>query len=910
MGFDKFSHMHLGNVEMIDKLYGDFQKNPQSVDESWRYFFEGWELGQTREKGEATDLDLRVFSLIEAYRQFGHLKANVNPIALVSPSQPEELELATHGLKPEDLGKECVSMGLLQTTHAPLQKIIDRLESIYCQKIGVEYKDRCDVKISRFIQEQIEMSSFRSALTVDQKKNILEWLNKAELFETFIHTKYVGQKRFSLEGGETLIPILHEIIEEGAEKGVDEILLGMAHRGRLNVLANILQKSFSMIFGEFEDFFDPQLVEASGDVKYHKGFSADIESISKKKVHISLTANASHLEAVDAVVLGKVKGKQERRKDQPEKKVMGILIHGDSSFAGQGIVYETMQFSKLEGYGVGGVIHIVVNNQIGFTTLPHEYRSSRYSSSIASIIGAPVFHINAEDPEGCICIAKLAMTIRQMFGIDVVIELHCYRKYGHNEGDEPGFTQPLEYQLIGKKKSIRELFRDQLIDEGTVEKEMAKAVEEEFKKSLHYELEEMKLKSQKIPEQVFQGIWSKYKEPTKHEFFTKVSTQVSIDTLRELGKLIYRIPDGLEINSKLKKLILQRYAEINDEASKFSIDWAMAEHLAFASLLWENVPIRLSGQDSARGTFTHRHAVWVDQKNDHHYYPFSHLKKGQPHCSIYNSSLSEFGVLGFEFGYSLVYPESLVIWEAQFGDFVNGAQVIIDQFICSSEQKWKRFSGLVMLLPHGYEGQGSEHSSARLERFLQQAAGNNWQVVYPTTPAQYFHLLRRQMLWSIRVPLIVMSPKGLLRHPACVSSLQDLSSNTFSEILDDPEYLEATRILLCAGRVYYDLLEERKKKERTDVAIIRIEQLYPLHIDSLVEIFHKYDKVQEIYWVQEEPINMGSYSFIAPQLQKILPVGKELVYVGRKAASSPATGSHKRHAKEQREIVETAFHLR
>lgn len=900
MGFDKFSHMHLGNVEAIEELYRNFQKDPMSIDESWRYFFEGWELGQTGEK--KVDFDSKALSLIEAYRKFGHLKAKVNPIAIVDAKTPQELELKAHGLEEEDLTKEYNTLGVLSEPRAPLQKIIDRLESIYCQKIGVEYKDR-DPKLVQFLQEQIESSLFQDC-TVEQKKKILNWLNKAELFETFIHTKYVGQKRFSLEGGETLIPILYEIIEQGAELGVDEIVLGMAHRGRLNVLANILQKSYSMIFGEFEDFFDPQVNEALGDVKYHKGFSSDIVTAFQKKVHISLTANASHLEAVDAVVLGKVKGKQVRRKDEEQKKVMGILIHGDSSFAGQGIVYETFQFSKLEGYGVGGTIHIIVNNQIGFTTLAHEYRSSHYSSSIASIVKAPIFHVNAEDPEGCVSIAKLAVMVRQMFGIDVVIELHCYRKYGHNEGDEPSFTQPLEYQLIGKKKSIREIYRDQLIQEGSLEKTMTEVLEEEFKKAMHYELEEMKLQPKKSKEQMFEGIWSKYKEPKKNETY-KVETQVSLSTLQELGRLFYHIPEGLELHSKLKKLITQRFQDLKEDPSKLVIDWAVAEHLAFASLLWEDVPIRLSGQDSARGTFTHRHAVWVDQKNDHHYYPFSHLKKDQPLCSIYNSPLSEFGVLGFEFGYSLVYPESLVIWEAQFGDFANGAQVIIDQFICSSEQKWKRYSGLVMLLPHGYEGQGPEHSSARLERFLQQAAENNLQITYPTTPAQYFHLLRRQMNSSIRVPLVVMSPKGLLRHPRCMSSLQELSKKTFLEVLEDQE-LDAKRILLCSGRIYYDLLEEREKKRDKETAIIRIEQLYPFPLEALIDIFHKYKKAEEFFWVQEEPKNMGSYFFLAPRLEKILSK-KELIYVGRKAASSPATGSHKRHVKEQREIIEKAF---
>jgi 2-oxoglutarate dehydrogenase E1 component len=902
-----FTYMHLAHVEMIEKLYEQFLQDPMSVELSWRYFFEGVEFGQHQPGKVAPQAvgDLRIYHLIDAYRRFGHLQAHVNPIATHPPDNAHPLTLTSLNFEEKQLDSLFPTCGLLPEPTAPLSKIIATLQEIYCGTKGIEYMGFHSPEMERWLQSQIEPNRFTPQFSIEQKKNILKYLNKAELFETFLHTKYVGQKRFSLEGGETLIPVLGELIEKGAESGMDEFVIGMAHRGRLNVLANILNKSFSTIFSEFEDYFDPNLVEGSGDVKYHKGFSSNVTTAQGFPIHISLTANPSHLESVNPVVQGKVKAKQLQRNDLSRKKVVPILIHGDASVAGQGVVYETMQMYQLEGYGTGGTLHIVVNNQIGFTTLPSEYQSSRYCSDIALAFGFPIFHVNAEDPEGCIFAAQLALRLRHLFQCDVVIDLNCYRKYGHNESDEPAFTQPLEYQLIRKKKSIREIYRDHLIQQGVLEKEMALKLEEEFKSALHFELEEMKLKQEVSQQEAFGGVWKEYRKASKGELFEPVNTAVDSAILKEINSQLGVIPEKLEVNKKLLKLIEERQKM---GANERPLDWAMGEQLAFASLLWEGVHVRLSGQDCQRGTFTQRHAVWVDQKSGEKYFPLAHLKEGQGIFSVINSPLSEYAALGFEYGYSLAYPAALVLWEAQFGDFANGGQVIFDQYLAASAQKWQRYSGLVVLLPHGYEGQGPEHSSARIERFLQLAAEANLQVVYPTTPAQYFHLLRRQVKRKIRVPLIVFTPKGLLRHPACVSTLEELFSGRFQEILDDPQgSLQATRLIFCTGRIYYELMQEKVKRQANSVAIVRIEQLYPLHHDAFMQVLKKYNEVKEYYWVQEEPRNMGAFNYMYPILQELLPKKKVLQYVGRNRSASTATGSHKLHEKEQAQLMDMAF---
>lgn len=902
--------MQLANIELLEAMHAQFLSDPEKLDTSWRHFFEGMEFA-TYEKftkaPAAISADLRIYNLIEAYRKYGHLEAECNPIAMQPPKEAHELLLSSLGFQESELQTLFPTCGILDTPEAPLASIIATLKEIYCGKTGIEYMGKHSPEMEKLIQKEIEPCRFRPNFSIEEKREILQHLSKSELFEIFLHTRYVGQKRFSLEGGETLIPILSEIINHGAEEGVLEFVIGMAHRGRLNVLCNILNKSHSMVFSEFEDYFDPDQVEvAAADVKYHKGYSSDVQTRSGKKVHISLTANPSHLESVDPVVQGKVRAKQIYREDTTQEKIVPILIHGDASLAGQGVVYETLQLHQIPGYATGGTIHIIINNQIGFTTLPKEYRSSRYCTDIAHAFAFPVFHVNAEDPEGCIFATKLALQLRHRFHIDVFIDLNCYRKYGHNEGDEPHFTQPIEYQLIKKKKSIREIYRDGLIEQGFLEKAMAAELEEKFKQALHFELEELKLSKKPPMQEAFAGVWKEYRKAAKGELFQPTSTAVDLAILKEIGEKATSIPEGLEVHSKIKRLLEHRQKMGRGEDP---VDWAFAELLAFGSLLWEGNHVRLSGQDSQRGTFTQRHAAWTDQKTGDRYFPLSHLKEGQGLFTVYNSSLSEFAILGFEFGYSLAYPSALVLWEAQYGDFANGAQVIFDQYLAPSEQKWRRYSGLVVLLPHGYEGGGAEHSSARIERFLQLSAQSNIQVVYPTTPAQYFHLLRRQVKRQIRIPLILFTPKGLLRHPACISTLEELSKGTFIEILDDQEApADVPRLILCTGRVYYDLFEERAKRNKQDeVALVRIEQLYPLHNEKLEQILARFPKLKECYWVQEEPRNMGAFQNLYPILQKLLPTHVTLQYVGRNRSAVTAAGSHALHEKEHHQLMNMAF---
>ncbi len=904
-----FTYMHLANIELIEAMHKEFLSDPESVDSSWRHFFEGMEFGtyqKFKQAPAAAIADLRVYNLIEAYRKYGHLQARFNPIAAEEPPEAQELKMSTLGFQDDEQEKVFPTFGLLKEDTAPLAQIVAALKEIYCGLIGVEYMGRQGPEFEKWIQTEIEPTQFRPRFSIEDKKSILQHLNKSELFEIFLHTKYVGQKRFSLEGGETLIPILSEIVDKGSQLGMQEFVIGMAHRGRLNVLCNILNKSYSMVFSEFEDYVDPNRVETAGDVKYHKGYSADVTSRFGKPVHITLNANPSHLESVDPVVEGKVRAKQVLHDDNDQTRVVPILIHGDASIAGQGVVYETLQLHHISGYGTGGTIHIVVNNQIGFTTLPKEYRSTRYSTDIAHAFGFPVFHVNAEDPEGCAYATELALRIRHQFHIDVFIELNCYRKYGHNESDEPMFTQPIEYTLIKQKKSIREIYRDDLIHQGVLERVMALEMEEQFKRALHFELDELKIAKVAPVQEAFGGEWKEFRKADKSALFEPVSTGVDLVLLKEVGARLATIPEGFEVHKKLIRLIENRRQMAAGEAP---LDWAMGEYFAFATLLWEGRHVRLSGQDSQRGTFTQRHTVWVDQKTGKRHFPLVHLNEKQGLFTVYNSPLSEFAVLGFEFGYSLAYPSALVLWEAQFGDFANGGQVIFDQYLATSEQKWRRYSGLVVLLPHGYEGQGAEHSSGRIERFLQLAAESNFQVVYPTTPVQYFHLLRRQVLRNVRLPLIVFTPKGLLRHPKCISKLEELSSGMFQEILDDPtKPRKATRLILCSGRVYYDLLQEREKRGKQEsVALVRIEQLYPLHTERLAAVIAEYKEITEYFWVQEEPRNMGAFSYMYPILQKMLPKTALLQYVGHNRSAATATGIHHKHDQELEQLMNMAF---
>lgn len=902
MNPQRVSDSSLANIDLIEEMYARYQENPSSVDQSWRTYFSSLDRfvdvpSGTMQIDRTAPKDLRIYNLIEAYRSYGHLMAKINPIATHAQEVPWQLKLETLGFSEQELSNPFPTNGLLKEPTAPLKDIIEVLKDIYCDKIGIEYMGLQNPEMEKWVQEHIEPNRFKIELSIEQKQMILHQLNRSELLESFLHTKFTAQKRFSLEGGETLIPMLEAIIETGAQLGIEEVGIGMAHRGRLNVLSNILRKSYGDIFSEFEDTYIPNSFEGSGDVKYHKGFSATVETPAKQKVKIFLAPNPSHLEAVDPVVEGQVRAKQVQCGDDVnQEKVIPVLVHGDAAIAGQGIVYETLQLYKVPGYSTGGTIHVVINNQIGFTAGPEETRSTYYCTDIARAFSAPVFHVNAEDPEGCVYATILAVELRQKFHCDVFIDLNCYRKYGHNEGDEPAFTQPLEYRSIRQKRPVREVYRDDLIHQGVVEKHLAEKLEAEFTKELHQALQERRGSVQQTSP-------TNASKPTEKP--SKISTAVPKDVLQKIAEKMCSVPEGFAIHPKLKNLLQERLSMVNGAKP---VDWGMGESLAYGSLLWEDVPVRLSGQDSRRGTFSHRHAALIDQNSGQPYFPLAHLKEKQGRFDVYNSILSEFAVMGFEFGYSYAYPEALVIWEAQFGDFANGAQVMIDQFITPGEQKWGKKCGVVLFLPHGYEGQGPEHSSGRIERFLTLAGNDNIRVVYPTTPAQLFHLLRRQMLNPIRKPLVVFTPKALLRLPACTSPIEALTSGGFQEILTDSQPPHKTRkLVFCSGRIYYDLVEALSQAKIHDMSIVRIEQLYPLDIDQLSGIIAQYTALQECFWVQEEPANMGAWEYMRGLLPPLLPKGISLQYAGRARSASPAVGSYAIHKKEHAAILETLF---
>ncbi len=866
------------NLEWLDRLYEQYLGDPASVGTSWGQFFAGWDLALSLAP-QGGDNSLKIDHLIQSYRMYGHLAADVNPLK-VGVDKVAELSLEGVGSL-DGLFPTC---GLLKEKVAPLRVIVEKLQRIYAGSMGIEYMGIRGPELEKWVQERLEGEE-PLGLSVEEKKSILQDLNKAELFEWFIHTKYVGQKRFSLEGGETLIPVFEMILERASDEGVSEAIIGMSHRGRLNVLANIMNKSYGAIFSEFEDHYAPALGEGTGDVKYHKGFTGHLTTKKGKTVFVTLSANPSHLEAVDPVVEGHTRARQEIK---GKKEVIPILIHGDAALAGQGVVYETLQMGGLRGYETGGTLHIVVNNQIGFTTIPEDSRSTRYCTDIAKAFGAPVFHVNAEKPEECVLAAKLALEIRQRFHCDVFLDLNCYRKYGHNEGDEPAFTQPLEYRLIRSKKSIRELYIAQLSQENILTSEIAKQYEVEFREQLQKALES-------IPKEVVEAKGM----PQAADVFLSYDTKVAEANLVELAHSFCSVPEGFHLHPKVKRLLDERLAMM-----KSSVDWGLAEHLAYASLLVEGASIRLSGQDVKRATFSQRHAVWIDQEEkDKTYTPLSHLKKGQGSFSVFNSELSEYAVLGFEFGYSLPQGKSLTIWEAQYGDFANGAQVMIDQFIAASEQKWGLPSNIALFLPHGYEGQGPEHSSARVERYLQLAGHGNMFVVNCSKPAQLFHLLRRQALLKNKKPLILFTPKALLRHPECVSPVKDFSQGAFEEFLEDVGASKSPRkILFCSGKVYYDLIAA---KPPSDIAIIRVEQLYPFNEEKFKKMMGKYTGFKAVAWVQEEPENMGPASYICPILQKLLSM--PVSYIGRERSASTAVGSHSVHEVHRAQLLKEAL---
>jgi 2-oxoglutarate dehydrogenase E1 component len=907
---DKYSYISNADVGYLDQLYQAYKKDPTSVDLTWQKFFEGYDFSTQRfgnnGNGHAavaedalTIKETQVRTLIHAYRSRAHLKSKTNPVR-ERRNHEVPLDHKFYGLTDADLDAEFdvgVEIGLGRTT---LRKIIEKLEKVYLGTIGFEYSYIRNEEIMDWFIQKCEKEYYSYNPSLDEKKSILSKLNEAVVFENFLHTKFLGQKRFSLEGGENTIPALQTIINKAAELGVREVVIGMAHRGRLNVLSNILGKTYEQIFTEFEGNINPDLTMGDGDVKYHLGYASHIETPSGKKIYLKLTPNPSHLEAIDPLVIGYTRGQiDDEYKGQHE--AMAILIHGDASVAGQGIVYEVVQMSGLEGYSTGGTVHFVINNQIGFTTDYDDARSSIYCTDVAKIIDAPVLHVNGDDAEAVTFCAKLAVEYRQKFEKDIFIDMLCYRRHGHNESDEPKFTQPKLYNLIAKHPNPREVFVKKLIERGDVDAAMADELDKNFRNQLQDRLNEVKQKPLPYKPQKMEEEWEKMHKAKPEDFDQSPETGIPQGTFDKVAKALITIPEGFKPLKQIEKLLVDRKAAYFE--SKV-LGWAEAELLAYGSLLTENVPVRMSGQDVKRGTFSHRHAYFFDANTNDPYCGLDHIDPNQPRkFQIYNSLLSEFGVLGFEYGYAMSTPSALVLWEAQFGDFVNGAQVMIDQFISSAESKWQRMNGLVMLLPHGYEGQGPEHSSCRPERFLQLSAEYNMIVANPTTPSNIFHLLRRQVTWGFRKPCIVFSPKSLLRHPAVISPASEFTKGTFREVLDDPNAnaKDVKRVVLCSGKIYYDFAEAQQKKKIKDTALVRIEQLHPFPEKQLAAVLKKY-KGTKLIWAQEEPSNMGCLSYI----QRVMP-GQAMEFVSRKASASPATGYSKVHKSEQEKIVNQAL---
>ncbi|GAB4040157.1 2-oxoglutarate dehydrogenase E1 component [Spirosoma jeollabukense] len=929
---DQYSYIANSDAAYVDQLYQSYKQDPQAVDESWQQFFKGFEFSLTygekpngntgpgKSNGNGATLngngaaatgqaaakpvdalhaekEVSVASLIKAYRSRGHLLAKTNPLKERKDRQPR-VDLPDYALSEADLDTVFDSGKLLGIGPATLRVIMESLRKIYAGDIGFEYMYIRELDVKNWLRNKIEKEALVFEPSLDEKKRILEKLNEATVFENFLATKYLGQKRFSLEGGEVTIPALDTIISQAADMGVEEVMIGMAHRGRLNVLANILGKSYESIFDGFEGNV-PEQVHGDGDVKYHLGYSSLTETKSGKQISVKLAPNPSHLEAVNPVVEGFVRAQADEEYHGDFTKIMPILIHGDAAVAGQGIVYEVTQMAKLAGYKTGGTVHFVINNQIGFTTDFDDARSSIYCSDVAKIIDAPIFHVNGDDPEAVIFCSKLAVEFREKFNRDVFIDMVCYRRYGHNEADEPKFTQPTMYNIIEKHANPRELYKDLLIKRGDVDAELAQRMDTEFKKQLQDRLDRVKQKAE-IPYKPLRLDldWAELRFSEPKDFEKSPETGVSADVLEKVGKALVKIPEGFKPLKQIDKLLKDRQAMLTDTKM---VNWGTAELLAYGSLLVEGKPVRLSGQDVQRGTFSHRHAVLHDSETNKSYSSLDFIEEGQQKFQVYNSLLSEYGVLGFEYGYAMANPHALVIWEAQFGDFSNGAQLIIDQFIAAAESKWGIQNGVTMLLPHGYEGQGPEHSNARPERYLQLYAEYNMVVANITTPANFFHLMRRQLTWAFRKPLAVMSPKSLLRHPKCISPLEDLTKGHFQEVIGD-SYAQAKkvkRVLLCTGKVYYDLLEKQQTDQRDDIAIVRLEQIAPLPKQQLDDILAQYKKV-EIFWVQEEPDNMGYWTFL-------LRNGLNLPVISRKASASPATGYAKIHTQEQADIVRRAF---
>ena len=906
---NKLSYLSNANSDYIDSLYHSYKEDPDSIDFGWQKFFEGFDFGRGSEAGvvsaETPDhflKEIKVLNLINGYRQRGHLFTKTNPVRERRAYFPGK-ELITFGLDDSDL--ETVFNAGVEVGIGPakLKDILALVEQTYCQSIGVEYKYVRNPEKLKWFELRMESERNTPNFGFETKKRILAKLNEAVVFENFLGTKFLGQKRFSLEGAEAVIPALDSVIQKGAELGIEEFVIGMAHRGRLNVLANIMHKTYKDIFSEFEGKGFDVNTPFGGDVKYHMGYSTDVKTDSGKNVHLSLCPNPSHLETVDSVVQGMVRSKIDFKYEGDYNRIAPILIHGDASLAGQGITYEVLQMAKLDGYKTGGSIHLVINNQVGFTTNYKDARSSTYCTDLAKVTLSPVFHVNGDDVEAIVYAINMAVEYRQKYHNDVFIDILCYRRYGHNEADEPKFTQPLLYKAIESHANPREIYNQKLLEQGTVDANLAKEMEKDFRALLQERLNEAKEdQTYSAVHQIFGGSWKGLKLAKPGAIAIPVTTKVSSKVMLTLAKAISTLPADKKFFKKIEKLF--------DERRKMSdtkvFDWAMGELLAYGTLLQEGFRVRISGQDVERGTFSHRHAVLTLEDSEEEYIPLAQLNKESAKFEIYNSHLSEYGVLGFEYGYALANPMALTIWEAQFGDFVNGAQIIIDQFITSAETKWQRSNGLVMLLPHGFEGQGPEHSSGRIERFMEACADDNIQVVNCTTPANFFHVLRRQLKRNFRKPLVVFTPKSLLRSAQCVSRLEEFTDGKFNEVIDDHfvKAADVKRVLLCSGKVYYDLLDKQQTDKRKDVAVVRLEQLYPIPYDQLEAIQSKYKKATEFIWVQEEPENMGAWPYIS---RKFRNSSINLELISRQESSSTATGYAKQHIAQQLNIVASAF---
>jgi len=948
--FEKTSFLQGSNSSFIKELYSKYLSNPKSIPQSWIDFFDGlnedqeivkkeilgpsWaprkknnlknELTEKKETSINANLlrehdnikekeqSVKAIALIRAYRIRGHLIANLDPLGMMQRKYLEDLHPADHGFKKEDYNKKIYIGAYMDKGYATINEILHFFRKIYCSTVGVEYMHISDPAEKIWFRERIEKPENQLKFTENGKKAILNKLIQAEGFEKFLAIKFVGTKRFGIDGGEALIPALEQLVKRGGQLGVKEIKIGQPHRGRLNILANVLQKSYKRMFNEFAGEYASFSADSTGDVKYHLGASSNRE-FDGNLVHVSLADNPSHLEAVNPVVLGQTRAKQFFHKDKKRQKVVPILIHGDAAFAGQGVVAECFAMSGLPGHNTGGTIHIIINNQIGFTTSPKFARSSPYPSDLAKMVDAPILHVNADDPEAVVHCARIAMEFRQKFNRDVVLDMICYRRFGHNEGDEPSFTQPVMYENIKKHQTALNIYANKLIKEGIINKEEFNGMKMQFKSLLEKQFKTAKEYKPKL--EWYAGVWSRYKPERGKD--KRGVTGVSIEKIKKIGEKITAIPKEFNPHSTIKKIFENKKKMF---LTGKGFDWATAEQIAFATLLEEGYPVRLSGQDSGRGTFSQRHSVLRDQRDSAYYTPLNNISKNQKKYEVIDSLLSEMAVVGFEYGYALSEPTTLVIWEAQFGDFANGAQVIIDQFITSAERKWARANGLVMLLPHGYEGQGPEHSSARLERFLQLCAQENIQVINCTTPANYFHALRRQIHRDFRKPLVIMTPKSLLRNKRCVSNIEDFTKkNTFHRILNDHadfkkygliqlnEDKKIKKVVICSGKIYFDLIESREKIKNKEVFIIRIEQLYPFPVKPLAKELKRFKKNSKFYWCQEEPKNMGAWNsarnYIQWTLDYIKAENKEVEYIGRKAAASPASGYLKKHLAQQKEIL-------